>query len=92
LASRGYSQKLVLEEMEKCDVLCANCHKKIHWELSKNLSEEELEAKRIRYAKISARMKGQENTKRYLCTDADGNEFITENGLSQFLQRKSSSF
>ena len=29
--SRG-SIKALLKEIEKCDVLCANCHRKLHWE------------------------------------------------------------
>lgn len=27
----AYSMERILEEIEKCDVLCANCHKKHHW-------------------------------------------------------------
>lgn len=27
----GWSKKRILEEIAKCDVLCANCHAKIHW-------------------------------------------------------------
>lgn len=27
----GWSQKTILEEMEKCEVLCSNCHRKEHW-------------------------------------------------------------
>src|SRR5271169_3015483 len=27
----GYSWKRILKEIEKCDVLCANCHRKLHW-------------------------------------------------------------
>jgi len=25
------NKKLILEEIEKCDILCANCHRKLHW-------------------------------------------------------------
>lgn len=28
---KGWGQKRVLEEVAKCDLLCANCHRKLHW-------------------------------------------------------------
>ncbi|MAH42153.1 hypothetical protein CL614_00255 [archaeon] len=31
LAWGRYSKKVVLEELEKCKVLCSNCHRKLHW-------------------------------------------------------------
>lgn len=32
LVHGGYSIKRILEEINKCDVLCANCHRKEHWD------------------------------------------------------------
>jgi hypothetical protein len=33
IASNGqWSKERILEEVAKCDVLCANCHMKHHWE------------------------------------------------------------
>jgi hypothetical protein len=31
-ATRGYSIKRIEEEISKCEVLCANCHAKLHYE------------------------------------------------------------
>ena len=28
----GWSKKRILEEAGKCDVLCSNCHRKLHWD------------------------------------------------------------
>jgi hypothetical protein len=28
---RNTRKQKLLEEMNKCDVLCANCHAKLHW-------------------------------------------------------------
>lgn len=27
----GYSKQHILDEVAKCDVLCENCHRKLHW-------------------------------------------------------------
>jgi 5-methylcytosine-specific restriction endonuclease McrA len=28
----GYSKDIIMREIEKCDVLCANCHLRKHWQ------------------------------------------------------------
>jgi len=35
--SRGFSKKRILEEIKKCDILCANCHRELHY-IEKNNS------------------------------------------------------
>lgn len=30
-AGQAISKERVLREIEKCDILCANCHRKLHW-------------------------------------------------------------
>jgi hypothetical protein len=32
LVHRGLSKESVVSEMQKCTVLCANCHRKLHWD------------------------------------------------------------
>ncbi len=32
MARLRYSKKRILAEIEKCDCLCANCHRIVHWE------------------------------------------------------------
>jgi hypothetical protein len=36
-----YSRKRILEEITKCDVLCANCHREYHWQEAINRGEED---------------------------------------------------
>ena len=31
LISQGASMATLTAEMDKCDIVCANCHRKIHW-------------------------------------------------------------
>ena len=35
MARRGFGKNTILEEIEKCDILCANCHRKKHYELGR---------------------------------------------------------
>ena len=31
VTGHGWSKQRILKEIEKCDILCHNCHAKIHW-------------------------------------------------------------
>jgi len=35
---RHWSHEKLLEEMNKCDIVCANCHRKYHWEEKRSLT------------------------------------------------------
>lgn len=32
MASCSYSKEKILAEVAKCDILCSNCHRKLHWD------------------------------------------------------------
>ena len=35
MVNDGCSKERILNEMKKCDALCSNCHRKLHWEDNK---------------------------------------------------------
>ena len=32
MVNQGYSKESIMEEMEECEVICANCHRKLHFD------------------------------------------------------------
>lgn len=44
MVGRGVGKEKILQEISKCDLLCSNCHKKLHWnerhQGSRSLAEE----------------------------------------------------
>lgn len=41
MISHGYSKERLLDEIEKCEILCANCHRKEHYEIPSEVDEAE---------------------------------------------------
>jgi len=37
MVANGYSVDKIKDELKKCRILCANCHRKLHWRKNKNL-------------------------------------------------------
>ena len=40
--NKGWSIERTLTEIAKCQVLCSNCHRKLHWNLRKEFSEKQV--------------------------------------------------
>lgn len=40
MIKRGWGPERVKLELDKCDVICANCHRKLHWE-ERNMAEQD---------------------------------------------------
>ena len=65
---RGTSIKTLIKEIRKCDVLCVNCHAKLHWrETHETDSWEEVRpSEELRRAGEEIRTLGRSFTKRVL--------------------------
>jgi transcription elongation factor Elf1 len=48
VANYGWSKDKILKEIEKCVVLCSNCHRKIHWDLKIQTGSQDNPKKSIR--------------------------------------------
>lgn len=42
LAASGASIRSLDAEIDKCDVLCANCHRKLHWAQDRTMNSDEI--------------------------------------------------
>jgi hypothetical protein len=45
VAIKGWSKNKILDEIDKCVVLCSNCHRKLHWELQQQVVSEGINKK-----------------------------------------------
>ena len=36
---RGWGKERILKEMEKCDIMCFNCHMKLHWYQDRDVAQ-----------------------------------------------------
>lgn len=59
LAQSTYSEDIILAEIAKCAVLCANCHAKEHWG-GGDMNSEELASNTFRAAQTEAKLRREE--------------------------------